>query len=262
MRIPIYQIDAFADRPFAGNPAAVCPLDDWLPDEVLQGIALENNLSETAFLVRQGENGYRLRWFTPALEVPLCGHATLASAYLVLNRLRPGEASVAFDTLSGRLVVTREGELLRMDLPANPPRPIEPPDGLVAALGRTPVEIQQASYFMAVYESEAEIAALTPNVGALGQIGPGNVIVTAPGAEVDFVSRFFAPGSGIPEDPVTGSAHCTLVPYWAARLGRDRLEARQISARGGRLVCELAGERVHLSGACAFYMEGTIELPG
>ncbi len=262
MRIPIYQIDAFADRPFAGNPAAVCPLDDWLPDEVLQGIALENNLSETAFLVRQGENGYRLRWFTPALEVPLCGHATLASAYLVLNRLRPGEASVAFDTLSGRLVVTREGELLRMDLPANPPRPIEPPDGLVAALGRTPVEIQQASYFMAVYESEAEIAALTPNVGAIGQIGPGNVIVTAPGAEVDFVSRFFAPGSGIPEDPVTGSAHCTLVPYWAARLGRDRLEARQISARGGRLVCELAGERVHLSGACAFYMEGTIELPG
>jgi PhzF family phenazine biosynthesis protein len=262
MRIPIYQIDAFADRPFAGNPAAVCPLDDWLPDEVMQGIALENNLSETAFLVRQGEDGYRLRWFTPALEVALCGHATLASGYLVLNRLAPERASVAFDTLSGRLEVARDGALLRMDLPADPARPIEAPDGLVAALGRTPVEIHQASYLMAVYESEAEIRTLAPDIGALGQIGPGNVIVTALGDAVDFVSRFFAPGAGIPEDPVTGSAHCTLMPYWAARLGRDKLEARQISARGGRLVCELAGERVHLSGACAFYMEGTIELPG
>jgi PhzF family phenazine biosynthesis protein len=261
MQIPIYQIDAFADRPFAGNPAAVCPLDDWLPDEVLQGIALENNLSETAFLVRQGENGYRLRWFTPTVEVPLCGHATLASGYMVLTRLQPELSEIAFDTLSGRLVVARDGDLLTMDLPANPSRPIEAPEGLVAALGRTPVEVHQASYLMAVYEREAEVRGLTPDIGALAKIGPGNVIVTAPGAEADFVSRFFAPGAGVPEDPVTGSAHCTLVPYWAARLGRTKLEARQISARGGRLVCELAGERVRLSGACAFYMEGTIELP-
>ncbi len=261
MQIPIYQIDAFAERPFAGNPAAVCPLDDWLPDDLLQAIALENNLSETAFIVSQGQNGYRLRWFTPTVEVRLCGHATLASAHLIFDRLQPELESVGFDTLSGRLTVVRDGSLLRMDLPADPPRPAEAPERLLDGLGRAPLEIHKGRYWLALYQSESEVRSLTPDIGAIAGVEPGNLIVTAAGDEVDFVSRFFAPGSGIDEDPVTGSAHCILTPFWADRLGKTRLEARQISARGGSLVCELAGERVRLSGACAFYMEGRIELP-
>lgn len=261
MQIPIYQIDAFAERAFAGNPAAVCPLDDWLPDAVLQSIALENNLSETAFIVRQGADGYGLRWFTPAVEVPLCGHATLASAYLILTRLEPERDRVGFETLSGRLEVVRDGALLTMDLPADPPQPADAPDLLRQALGKAPTAVLKGRYWMAVYDREADVRDLMPDIGAIARVEPGNVIITAPGDEVDFVSRFFAPGSGIAEDPVTGSAHCILTPYWADRLGRDKLTARQISARGGSLVCERAGDRVRLSGPCAFYMEGRIELP-
>jgi len=261
MRIPIYQIDAFADRPFAGNPAAVCPLEAWLPDELLQAIALENNLSETAFLVPNGADGYHLRWFTPEIEVPLCGHATLASGYLVLDRLAPERDSVGFQTLSGRLEVRRDGGRLSMDLPADPPRPATPPAGLVAALGRVPLEVLRGRYWLAVFEREADVRELTPDIAALGRFPPGNVCITAPGETVDFVSRFFAPAAGISEDPVTGSAHSCLTPYWAARLGRERLQARQLSARGGELLCALAGDRVVLSGRCAFYMEGRIVLP-
>ena len=261
MQIPIYQIDAFTDRLFAGNPAAVCPLDDWLPDAVMQAIALENNLSETAFLVPEAEGLYRLRWFTPAIEVPLCGHATLASAHLVLSRLTPERDSVAFNTLSGRLEVRRDGARLAMDLPVDPPAAAEAPSGLAAALGVTPVEVRKGRYWLAVLADEGEVRELDPDIGALARIPPGNVAVTAPGREVDFVSRFFAPGAGVSEDPVTGSAHCLLTPYWAKRLGRRRLTARQLSARGGELVCALSGDRVQLSGACAFYMEGRIELP-
>jgi PhzF family phenazine biosynthesis protein len=261
MQIPIYQIDAFADRPFAGNPAAVCPLDAWLPDVVLQAIALENNLSETAFLVPLAGGGYHLRWFTPTVEVPLCGHATLASAHLLLNRLGAAGDSVAFETRSGRLEVRRDGGRLAMDLPADPPRPVAAPEGLAAALGTAPREVLKGRYWLARLSDEAAVRICRPDIGAVTRLDPGNLIVTAPGKDVDFVSRFFAPAAGVPEDPVTGSAHCLLTPYWAARLGKTRLTARQLSARGGDLVCELKGERVVLSGACAFYMEGRIELP-
>lgn len=259
MQIKLYQVDAFTDRPFAGNPAAVCPLDDWLDDATMQAIAAENNLSETAFLVPNDE-GYHLRWFTPAVEVPLCGHATLASGYVVLNHLRPDADAVTFETQSGPLVVRRDGDRLRMDLPALPPEPVEPPPGLVEAVGGAPVEILKARYHMLVYANEAEIEFLSPDFAGLGRLESGNVMATAPGREVDFVSRFFGPASGINEDPVTGAAHCMGTPYWAMKLDKSVLTARQISARGGDLFCELVDDRVHLSGSCAFYMEGTITL--
>jgi PhzF family phenazine biosynthesis protein len=265
MPVPLYQIDAFTDRPFSGNPAAVCPLEKWPDDSLLQAIALENNLSETAFLVPEG-HGYRLRWFTPVTEVDLCGHATLASAYYLLCHRNDGGRSVSFETRSGTLTVERNGEVLTMNFPTLPPGPATDVPELNAALGvppRTVCEIRAvhgARYYMAVYESEAEVKGLTPDTTALGNI-PANVITTAPGDSVDFVSRFFAPASGIAEDPVTGSAHCTLTPYWAERLGKTRLVARQVSARGGDLVCELKDDRVALSGRCAFYMEGQIAVP-
>ena len=259
MQIKLYQIDAFTDRPFAGNPAAVCPLDDWPDDATLQAIAAENNLSETAFIVPNDE-GYHLRWFTPAVEVPLCGHATLASGHVVLNHLRPGTDAVAFETLSGPLHVRRDGDRLKMDFPALPPEPVEPPPGLVESIGGAPVEILKANYYMLVYANEEEIEVLTPDFNSLGRLEGVNVMATAPGREVDFVSRFFAPAAGINEDPVTGSAHCMGAPYWVMKLDKSVLTARQISERGGDLVCELIDDRVHLTGACAFYMEGTITL--
>lgn len=265
MSIPIYQIDALTDVAFAGNPAAVCPLEHWPDDALLQAIALENNLSETAYLAREGE-GYRLRWFTPTIEVDLCGHATLASAYYLLCHREDGGDAVTFETRSGALTVRRDGDLLTMDFPAVPATPTDANPTLNAALGAAPLELHAvpklhgAEYFMAVYENETQIRTLGPDTGAIGDI-PANVIVTAPGDSVDFVSRFFAPASGIAEDPVTGSTHCTLMPYWAARLDRDRLTARQVSARGGDLLCELKGKRVALSGRCAFYMEGRIAVP-
>lgn len=265
MRIPIYQLDAFADRLFAGNPAAVCPLERWLDDAILQAIAAENNLAETAFFVPEGE-GYRLRWFTPTNEVDLCGHATLASAAVVFEWLRPDAATVAFSTRSGVLTVTREGDLLALDLPAIPAEPCElVPPALLDGLGTAPPGLFLATNYMAVFDEAAEIAALAPDMAALAQLHPAGVIVTAPGGEAgggdpapDFVSRFFAPSHGIPEDAVTGSAHCTLVPYWSARLGRSTLMAHQISARGGVLFCEDRGERVRIAGRAVPYLEGTI----
>ena len=259
MGIPLYHIDAFTSRLFAGNPAAVCPLEEWLEDRLLQAIAAENNLSETAFFVRHGDR-YHLRWFTPAVEVDLCGHATLASAFVILNNLEPSKDSVAFDTASGELIVRRDGDLLSMDFPARPPVPCETPAGLVEALGRRPAEVLKSRDLMAVFESESEVRALRPNMDLLARIDAFAVIATAPGTEVDFVSRFFAPRGGIPEDPVTGSAHCTLVPYWSKRLSKPLLHAWQVSARGGELWCQDRGDRVTIQGRAIRFMEGVIQL--
>lgn len=259
MEIPLYQVGAFTATLFGGNPAAVCPLDEWLPDETLQAIAAENNLSETAFFVPKGER-FHLRWFTPAVEVDLCGHATLASAYVIFNHLRPGEDTVLFDTRSGELTVVRDGDLLTMDFPAKPPESADPPPGLLEALGGEPVEILKADYWLVVYSSEAEVRMLAPNMTALASATGTAVIVSAASDEVDFVSRFFAPSMGIAEDPVTGSAHCTLTPFYSLRLSKPKLRARQVSARGGELVCEACDERVRISGRAVLYLTGTVHL--
>ena len=257
MRIPVYQIDAFTDRLFAGNPAAVCPLEDWLEDGVMQAIAAENNLSETAFFVRRGDR-YHLRWFTPTVEVDLCGHATLASAYVILNPLGAAADAVVFDTRSGELVVRRNGDLLSMDFPARPPVECQAPATLEEALGRRPVATLMSRDLMAVFESEAEVRALRPDMNLVAQLEAFAVIVTAPGEGSDFVSRFFAPRGGVPEDPVTGSAHCTLVPYWSKRLGKTSLYARQVSPRGGELWCLDRGDRVVIQGRAVRFMQGEI----
>jgi len=260
MRTPIYQIDAFTDQLFGGNPAAVCPLATWLPDATMQAIAAENNLSETAFFV-PADGGFELRWFTPEREVELCGHATLATAHLLLRHLDPDRDRVAFSTRSGRLEVSRDGELLVMDFPAYPPQPVDAPAGLFEALGHDAEAVLRGNYLMVVFRSERAVRALAPDFGAMTRAGLEEAIVTARGVDCDFVSRFFAPGYGIAEDPVTGSAHCTLVPYWAHRLGKIRLHARQVSPRGGELRCELRGERVAIAGRAVTYLEGTIEVP-
>jgi predicted PhzF superfamily epimerase YddE/YHI9 len=250
-------MDAFTHRLFGGNPAAVCVLESWPPDEQLRAIAAENNLSETAF-VRACGDGYELRWFTPVVEVDLCGHATLAAGYVVMHFLQPSLQEVRFSTRSGWLTVRRHGPWLEMDFPARPPEPAEPPSGLVAALGRAPVEIWKSRDYMAVYEREEDVGELAPDMAALSRVEMFAVVVTAPGREADFVSRFFAPAVGVPEDPVTGSAHCTLAPYWAGRLGKQVLHARQLSPRGGELICELRGDRVLLRGQAVLYLEGFI----
>jgi PhzF family phenazine biosynthesis protein len=259
MRIPIYQVDAFTSRVFAGNPAAVCPLEAWLPDATMQSIAAENNLAETAFFVGKGGD-YELRWFTPAQEVDLCGHATLATAHVVLGRLEPARQSVRFLSKSGPLTVSKEGDLLALDFPSRPPAPCPTPAGLVEALGLPPREVSAARDLLAVYDSEDEVRSMHPDFRALRGIECFAVIVTAPGKEADFVSRFFAPRAGIDEDPVTGSSHCTLIPYWSKRLGKMRLEARQVSARGGELVCEDRGDRVSIAGRAVGYLEGWIQV--
>jgi len=262
MKIPLYQLDAFADRLFAGNPAAVCPLERWLPDPTLQAIAAENNLSETAFLVARGAD-YELRWFTPTVEVDLCGHATLASGQVVFERLRPETTSVRFHTKSGVLGVEKQGEWLELDFPARPAEPCAPPAQLVEAVGGSPREIRRSTRdYLIVYGSQAEVARLAPAAGPLAALGFVGIIATARSdeREVDFVSRFFAPGAGVYEDPVTGSAHCVLAPYWAAKLGKNALAARQISRRGGALRCELRGARVGIAGRVVPYLEGVIEV--
>ncbi len=259
MKIPIYQVDAFASHLFTGNPAAICPLDQWLDDARMQSIAAENNLSETAFFVRES-GGYRLRWFTPTCEVDLCGHATLASAYVVFEYLDPGAKSVRFHTQSGELTVQRTGELLTMDFPSRPPLPCPDSTAMARALGKQPRELHGCDDYLAVFDTEEDVRSLAPNMGAVAALDRFAVIVTAPGREVDFVSRFFAPAHGVDEDPVTGRAHCTLVPYWAARLGKTKLHALQVSTRGGELWCELLGDRVAISGRAVPYLEGTISV--
>ena len=261
MRIPLYQVDAFADRAFAGNPAAVCLLEEWPADSLLQAIAEENNLSETAFLAPEGAH-WRLRWFTPKVEVDLCGHATLASAHVLFEKLGAAAEKVEFETRSGRLAVWRNGPLLSMDFPANPPQPAAEPPGLAEALGAAPESVLAGgSVCLAVFGGEGAVRALRPDFRRLAALDAMLFAATAPGDEVDFVSRCFAPAAGIDEDPVTGSAHCALAPYWAERLGRQALTARQLSARGGQLACAVQGGRVVISGRAALYLTGTVELP-
>lgn len=260
MRIPLYQVDAFTTRLFGGNPAAVCPLSEWLPEAVMQAIAAENNLAETAFFVPQGDR-YLLRWFTPTVEVELCGHATLASGYVVTHILAPERRSVTFDTLkAGPLKVSRDGVLLAMDFPAWPPeaKPADP--RVLAALGAAPVHSFVArGRTLAVYDRAEDVAALKPDFAAMRQVEGADAIATAPGRDgVDFVSRYFAPNHGVDEDPATGSAHCVLTPYWASRLGKEQLTARQISARVGDLTCTLRGDRVTIAGGAVLYLEGAI----
>jgi predicted PhzF superfamily epimerase YddE/YHI9 len=259
MKIPIFQVDAFATRVFTGNPAAVCPLDAWLPVQTLQAIAAENNLSETAFFVGRGGT-YAIRWFTPGSEVDLCGHATLASAFVVFRHLEPTLDVVRFSSESGTLAVTREDDLLVLDFPSRPPTRLDALPGLAEALRSEPVELWKARDVMAVLGTEDDVRSLRPDIAALDALGQFAFIVTAAGREADFVSRFFAPDVGIAEDPVTGSAHCTLVPYWSRRLGKTRLRALQVSARGGELLCEDRGDRVRIGGRAVGYLEGTIEV--
>lgn len=257
MEIPVFQVDAFSESVFSGNPAAVCPIDRWLPDQTLQAIAAENNLAETAYFVRSN-GGFELRWFTPTCEVDLCGHATLASAFVLFQELNePGDA-LRFETKSGALLVRRKGGLLAMDFPSRPPQPVQADARLVAAVGGAPLEILAARDYLVRYRSEAEVRALSPDMAVLRNVDRFATIATAPGNDCDFVSRFFAPAQGIPEDPVTGSSHCTLTPYWAGQLGKTNLHARQISARGGELFCTLAGDRVEIAGRAVLFLRGQI----
>ena len=259
MRLPLYQIDAFTKRRFAGNPAAIIPLPKWLPDQTLLDIAAENNLAETAFFVAEPD-GYRLRWFTPVVEVDLCGHATLAAALVLMDCLGFGGDQITFQSRSGPLTVSRSGDLYTLDFPSRPGVEQAANDAITQALGAAPQLILIARDTMCVFASAADVLALRPNREALKALPTFGFIATAPGDDCDFVSRFFAPAQGIDEDPVTGSSHCTLTPYWAARLGKTSLFARQISPRGGELWCEDRDDRVRISGHGALYLTGFIEL--
>ena len=269
MRLPIFQVDAFTGCVFKGNPAAVMPLETWLDDRILQAIATENNLSETAFLRPTDEDGvFELRWFTPTVEVPLCGHATLASAFVLMTTINADLERVAFKTGSGILEVGRRGDRYVMDFPALDPQSAPRPERVIAAVGGAPTTVLKSNNWLLVHECEDDIAELdikfTALASALKELDPdAGVICTAPAADcrADFVSRFFAPCHGIPEDPVTGSAHCSLVPYWSKRLGRSDLHALQISARGGELFCRNRGRRVEIAGRAVMYMEGIVDVP-
>ena len=267
MKLLLYQIDAFSSSVFSGNPAAVVPLEAWLPDATLQAIALENNLSETAFFVPAGsdsEADFDLRWFTPALEVDLCGHATLASAHVLVEHLGFDRSTIVFSTQSGLLTASRRDGLLVLDFPAWPGEPVPVTDEIAEALGSRPVEAHRARDLMTVYTSEADVRGLSPDFPRVRELDALGVMATAPGQsdDADFVCRFFAPRAGIDEDPVTGSAYCTLIPYWVERLGKSDLHARQISARGGELFCrhEPGTDRVEIAGAAVTYLEGTIDI--
>lgn len=264
MRIPLYQLDAFASRHFEGNPAAVMPVAEFPADTLMQALAAENNLSETAFILRSGDD-YRIRWFTPRLEVPLCGHATLASAAVVMERLEPARREVVFHSASGPLRVTRTSDGYAMDFPARVASPVQaPPMSITEALGVAPLEVlvHEANY-LALLDSPATVRALVPDMAAIARLDRPGVIVTALGdGAFDFTSRYFAPAKGVDEDPVTGGAHCMLVPFWAPRLGKSAFVARQASRRGGTVRCALAGDRVRLEGGCVFYLEGSVEITG
>ena len=264
MELPIYQVDAFSSRLFGGNPAAIVPFEsEWLPDATLQSIAIENNLAETAYIIHRGGDRYDLRWFTPGQEIDLCGHATLASAFAIFERLHTELDRVVFGTRwAGDLTVTRDraSGLLSMDFPSRPPEPCTVDSRLKQALGGKPLQVMAARDYLVTYASEAEVRALAPDMRELKKMDRFGIIATAPGDSVDFVSRFFAPGAGVDEDPVTGSAHCTLTPYWAKRLEKSALTAWQVSPRKGELWCELQGDRVKISGHCVEYLMGTIRV--
>ncbi len=264
--LPLFQVDAFTRRPFAGNPAAVCPLETWLPDALMQSIAAENNLSETAFFTKRGD-AFDLRWFTPVAEVDLCGHATLATAFVLMTILEPSRREATFHSKSGPLRVTRGDDVdatprFVLDFPSRPPAPTSAFPTLADALGAVPRALLLARDLVAVFDTAADVRALAPDFRKLAAIGAYGFIATAAGggvdADVDFVSRFFVPGQGIDEDPVTGSAHCTLIPFWSARLGKRELKARQVSARGGELSCVDAGDRVEIGGTAVLVMRGTL----
>ncbi len=257
MKLPIYQLDAFTSRLFGGNPAAVVLLDEWLPDTVLAAIAAENNLAETAFAIAHPDVT-PLRWFTPTVEVDLCGHATLATAGVLFRYRFPQLDRLRFSTRSGELAVSRAGDLLEMDFPSRPGKPVAVTDVIADALGARPGEAYLARDLLAIFDSEDEVRSLRPDFQRIAALDAFAVIASAPGDDVDFVSRFFAPGAGIPEDPVTGSAHCTLTPHWAARLRKNTLTAKQVSARGGELRCELRGDRVAIAGTVIEYLRGEI----
>jgi PhzF family phenazine biosynthesis protein len=285
MRLPIHQVDAFTSRLFGGNPAAVVLLERWLPDDVMRAVAAENNLAETAFVLAgaavgagasstagagtapgtpasstAGEAPIPLRWFSPTIEIDLCGHATLATGHVLFTHHLPRRDALLFTTKSGILSVTRREGLLELDLPARPGAPARVGEDLVAALGARPRQVLRARDLMAVFDDEDEVRALAPDFARVAALDAFGIIATAPGRDVDFVSRFFVPRAGIDEDPATGSSHCTLVPYWAGRLGRDRLSGRQLSARGGEFACERRGDRVGIAGGAVEYLRGEIEL--
>ena len=257
--IPIYQIDAFTNRVFSGNPAAVCPLEEWPEDSLLQAIAQENNLSETAFFVPE-EGRYHIRWFTPVAEVDLCGHATLATAFFIFNHTNTAGNEILFNSRSGMLKVTTENGILAMDFPSQSPIPCETPEELLKALNREPSEVLCSEDYFVVYPRESDVVGLAPAMEKLKKLSLRGVTVTARGNDADFVSRFFAPKFGIDEDPVTGSAHCALTPYWSKRLGKKKLHARQVSKRGGEIFCEDRGDRVIIAGRAVQYMAGTITI--
>lgn len=260
MKIAIFQVDAFTNELFKGNPAAVCPLDEWLTDGMLQNIAAENNLPETAFFVKEKE-GFHIRWFTPSTEVSLCGHATLAAAAVIFRKLGYKQNQITFNSRSGVLNVKRDMDSFVLDFPSDKPAAIDKDEEILNAIGMEPVEwFKCAEDYLLVYQNEGEISSIKPNFSELAGITQRGVIVTAPGTQTDFVSRFFAPAIGINEDPVTGSAHTALTPYWAERLNKEKLNALQLSPRGGRLSCTNKGERVEIGGRVAFYLQGLIEV--
>jgi predicted PhzF superfamily epimerase YddE/YHI9 len=259
VRVPYYQVDAFTAEPFRGNPAGVCPLPHWLPEDLLQKIAAENNLSETAFFTRD-KDLFHLRWFTPVMEVDLCGHATLAPAFVLFETGHP-QPVIHFQTKSGLLTASRRGDLIELDFPSRPPSQYPAPPLLLQALNCQPREVLKSRDYLAVFDSEAEVASLSPDMGRLARLDCLGIIATARGKEADFVSRFFAPRAGVAEDPVTGSSHCTLVPFWAERLGKKELFARQISRRGGELYCRHLGDRVGIAGRAVIYNRGELEIP-
>ncbi len=260
MEIALYQVDAFTSTPFRGNPAAVCPLDSWLDDAVLQAIAAENNLSETAYLVRS-DGAYELRWFTPTTEVDLCGHATLASAHALYTQLGYNKPEIHFQTKSGTLVVRRLNGQYEMDFPSRPPEPCSADPKLIRALGVKPQEVLAFRDLFMVVTTEDKVRNAAPDFGLLVELNAFAAMITAPGTDCDFVSRFFAPSQGINEDPVTGAAHCTLTPYWAKKLGKKSLFGRQVSARGGEIWCEDRGDRVAVCGEAVLVLEGRIMFP-
>ena len=257
MKLEIFQVDAFTSEAFHGNPAAVVPLKAWLPDETMLAIAAENNLAETAFFVGGGGK-YELRWFTPTIEIDLCGHATLASAFVLAEILKTESGEISFQSRSGELKVSRDGERFVLDFPSRPAVECETPAGLIDALGAVPQKVLKSRDYLTVYASEAEVATLKPDFRAIAELGVHAVIATAKGNNADFVSRFFAPSVGVDEDPVTGSSHCTLIPYWAGELGKTKMFARQISKRGGEIYCELAGDRVKIGGNATLFLKGEI----
>lgn len=259
MKVKLFQVDAFAQEVFEGNPAAVCPLEAWLDEALMQRIAMENNLAETAFFVKK-DDAYEIRWFTPTKEVNLCGHATLAAAFILFEKLGEEREKICFHSKSGPLFVTREGELIRLDFPAEPARVCETPEEIIKAFGKAPMEVLKSVDYLVVFEDFEDLRALNPDLQALSTLDLRGVCVTTRSMEYDFTSRFFAPNYGINEDSVTGSAHTQLVPYWAERLGKNTLRTKQLSPRGGKLWCELSGERVYISGKAVCYLEGEITL--